>query len=296
MKTTKIIYLLILIISCSINDIMGQNLPEKAKLPVTGAEFEYLKKGNGIKGKIGDYVEFGLIVFGNDGSVLADRRAGNPAVDQIREADTTMFPIMELVYSLSVGDSVRIIVPLEEGTKSPELAHLNSLIYIIKCDNIIDQATMQLKMAEEQKLREAKMEEGKIKETKVATDVAELLKKYNAGELKKSIIKTKSGLEYFVIEKAKGEIIKANEMVAVDYYGALMADGKLFDSSLGRGEKLRFMAGAGQMIKGWDEAMLLLGHGDKAILFIPYTLAYGEAGRPPIIPEKSNLAFYIEIE
>ena len=82
------------------------------------------------------------------------------------------------------------------------------------------------------------------------------MRKYQSRRIKKSIIKTESGLEYYIIEKAKGKPVKANEMVSVDYYGALIADGKIFDNSFGRGEKLRFTAGAGQMIKGWDEAML----------------------------------------
>lgn len=297
MNTKHSFYLIIFIFLGFAFSLNAQPEPVKAKLPVTGAEFEYLKKGTGQKGKTGEYIQFGLIVFGSDGQILADRRqAPQLGLDQIKEIDSTIIPILELVYSLQVGDSVRIVIPFEEGNKPQGLEHLSSLIYVLKCEKIIDEKTMEKIQAEEAEQQLKKMEEGKIIEAKVAVTVADLINKYKAGELKNSLLKTKTGLEYYIIEKSKGSTIQANELVSVDYYGAFIADLKMFDNSFGRGEKLQFKAGAGQMIKGWDEAMLLLGHGDKAILFIPYDLAYGEAGRPPVIPEKSNLAFYIEIE
>jgi FKBP-type peptidyl-prolyl cis-trans isomerase len=49
------------------------------------------------------------------------------------------------------------------------------------------------------------------------------------------------------------------------------------------------------VIPGWDEGVALLNEGSKATLFIPYALAYGEAGSPPVIPAKSDLVFYIEV-
>ena len=53
--------------------------------------------------------------------------------------------------------------------------------------------------------------------------------------------------------------------------------------------------GAGQVIKGWDEALVNLKVGDKATLFIPSDLAYGATGNSGI-PPNANLIFYIEVE
>jgi len=83
-------------------------------------------------------------------------------------------------------------------------------------------------------------------------------------------------------------------MVGVNYYGTLM-DGTRFDDSWSRGQDFSFPVGQSQVIKGWDEGVLNFPVGTKATLFIPYALAYGEAGSPPTIPAKSDLVFYIEV-
>lgn len=295
MKTKRIFYLIAIILS---GIMLNTNMKaQSAKLPFTGAEFQYLKQGTGQKGNIGDFVQFSFFVTDQNGNMLADRRDSiNWGMDKIMAPDSNTIPLAEMIHSMKVGDSTLFKMVLTPEQKGPGMEQIDSVFYYFKLENIIDEATMQAKQAEQAEKMAKKMEEGKKNEEKVAANVAELLRKYHAAELKNSILKTDSGLEYYIIEKANGKPVNANEMVAVDYYGALMSDGKFFDSSFGRGEKLRFTAGAGQMIKGWDEAMLLLGHGDKAILFIPYTLAYGEEGRPPTIPQKAGLAFYIEIE
>jgi FKBP-type peptidyl-prolyl cis-trans isomerase len=68
----------------------------------------------------------------------------------------------------------------------------------------------------------------------------------------------------------------------------------MFDNSYQRGTPFRFPVGQGQVIQGWDEALQLMPKGSEAIFFIPFELAYGAAGRPPQIPEKAMLVFYIE--
>ena len=49
------------------------------------------------------------------------------------------------------------------------------------------------------------------------------------------------------------------------------------------------------LVTGFREAMLNMKVGDKARVFIPYYLGYGEAGRPPVIPAKTNLVFDVQI-
>ena len=110
----------------------------------------------------------------------------------------------------------------------------------------------------------------------------------------KDTMKTPSGLKYIMYETHKDAPSCAASKVTVHYSGFFL-DGKMFDSSVERGNPFTLKVGAGQVIPGWDEGLALLHKGDKAKLIIPYLLAYGEAGRPPVIPAKSDLVFDVEI-
>jgi FKBP-type peptidyl-prolyl cis-trans isomerase len=84
------------------------------------------------------------------------------------------------------------------------------------------------------------------------------------------------------------------DRVKVHYTGRL-TDGKKFDSSLDRNEPFSFVLGAGEVIRGWDEGVALMDVGAKARLTIPPAIAYGAAGRPPVIPPSATLIFEIEL-
>ncbi len=109
---------------------------------------------------------------------------------------------------------------------------------------------------------------------------------------------TASGLKYIVVKKNPDNTVKAEagKKVSVHYSGFL-GDGtwKLFDSSVQRGQPIEFSLGQGQVITGWEEGIALMHVGDKMRLIIPYKLAYGEGGRPPIIPAKATLIFDVEL-
>lgn len=106
---------------------------------------------------------------------------------------------------------------------------------------------------------------------------------------------TSSGLKVFMIEKGTGPKTAPGKGVSVHYHGYLLKDGKVFDSSFSRGEPITFTLGIGQVIPGWDEGIGMLSVGDKAVLQVPYHLAYGEQGSPPAIPAKADLVFDVEV-
>jgi tetratricopeptide (TPR) repeat protein len=107
-------------------------------------------------------------------------------------------------------------------------------------------------------------------------------------------ITTKSGLKYLILSKGNGEHAQLNKNVEVHYTGYL-TDGKVFDSSLERGDPIEFILGTGQVIVGWDEGIALMNVGDKFRLIIPSNLAYGEKGTGKIIPPNSTLIFDVEL-
>jgi peptidylprolyl isomerase len=80
-------------------------------------------------------------------------------------------------------------------------------------------------------------------------------------------------------------------------YTGWLTNGTKFDSSFDHpgAEPITFPAGAHRVIPGWDTGFQGMHVGGKRRLFIPYQLAYGEAGRPPHIPAKSDLIFDIEL-
>ena len=67
------------------------------------------------------------------------------------------------------------------------------------------------------------------------------------------------------------------------------------DSSYVGGIPLTFRVGTGQVIKGWDEALLTMKKGEKRTLIIPYWLGYGVKGRPPTVPGRATLVFEVEL-
>lgn len=115
-------------------------------------------------------------------------------------------------------------------------------------------------------------------------------------------IETASGLTYIVLTPPTDNAAKptAGQKIAAHYTGWLYDanapdnKGAQFDSSYDRGEPIVFIVGRGQVIKGWDEALLDMKVGEKRRLIIPAQLAYGTREIGPI-PANSTLVFDVEL-
>jgi peptidylprolyl isomerase len=88
---------------------------------------------------------------------------------------------------------------------------------------------------------------------------------------------------------------KNGDNVKVHYRGTLTT-GEQFDSSEGR-EPLSFKVGAGQMIKGFDEAIPGMAVGEKKTINISPENAYGEKSQEAIVEfPKSNIPEDLKLE
>lgn len=113
-------------------------------------------------------------------------------------------------------------------------------------------------------------------------------------------MRTMFSLRYIDVATGPGKPAEAGHCFYAHYTGWLV-DGKKFDSShdttpQGQARKpLSFIQGARQVIAGWDAGFEGMRVGGKRRLFIPYQLAYGERGRPPLIPPRAMLVFDVEL-
>jgi FKBP-type peptidyl-prolyl cis-trans isomerase FkpA len=104
--------------------------------------------------------------------------------------------------------------------------------------------------------------------------------------------KLPSGLVLVPQKEGTGASPKETDTVKVHYKGTLI-DGKEFDSSLKRGQPAEFPLNG--VIKCWTEGLQKMKVGGKAKLVCPSSIAYGDQGRPPVIPGKATLVFDIEL-
>lgn len=109
---------------------------------------------------------------------------------------------------------------------------------------------------------------------------------------KEDVVVLSSGLQYKVIKQGTGKKPGRTSKVRCHYEGTL-TNGMKFDSSYDRNEPAVF--GLNQVIKGWTEGLQLMSEGSVYELYIPYQLAYGEAGAHGSIPPCAALVFKVEL-
>jgi FKBP-type peptidyl-prolyl cis-trans isomerase FkpA len=104
--------------------------------------------------------------------------------------------------------------------------------------------------------------------------------------------KTESGLVYKSLTEGTGDSPTATSRVTVHYKGTL-TDGTEFDSSYKRDKPATFPLNG--VVKCWTEALQKMKKGGKARIVCPSDIAYGDAGRPPLIKPGATLVFEVEL-
>jgi FKBP-type peptidyl-prolyl cis-trans isomerase len=181
---------------------------------------------------------------------------------------------------LSVGDSATIFVPVDSLFKDaqqqipPFLKRGTDVRFIVKIKKSQTRAEFEKEM---KKLADQQL--GKDSKT---------IDAYVAG-LGKKFTKTATGLYVSISNPGAGESPKMGESWEVNYIGSFL-DGKEFD----KGAAVT-LPPVGQLVPGFNEAMMLLKKGGKGTFVIPSSLGYGAQGAAPRIPANAILVFELEV-
>ncbi|MCB0608221.1 MAG: FKBP-type peptidyl-prolyl cis-trans isomerase [Lewinellaceae bacterium] len=270
-----------------------------SKSLVTADGTEYIihtKTGNPLPNP-GDWVYFHAYIRNGEEVVNTSRKSPNvPYVQIPANVDSEKGQsVLQVLQNMGVGDSATIVVRLDTIDPKPPGFEEASVLYY---DLVIQEIKTDAKFQEEVQAERAKKMEAAQAAQAQLPEIQALIKdeaaKYTSNSLGSALQTTNSGLKYIIHEEGTGKAAEPGRNLTVHYYGVLK-DGSMFDNSYERGEPIDFQLGVGSVIPGWDEGFALLKEGTKATLFVPYSLAYGEAGSPPVIPERSDLIFYVEL-
>ena len=103
---------------------------------------------------------------------------------------------------------------------------------------------------------------------------------------------TASGLQIIDTQEGTGTSPKTGQTCLMHYTGWTI-DGKMFDSSVTRGQPATFALN--QVIAGWTEGVGSMKVGGKRTLIIPPQLGYGARGAGGVIPPNATLIFDVEL-
>ncbi|HQY11467.1 MAG: FKBP-type peptidyl-prolyl cis-trans isomerase [Ferruginibacter sp.] len=283
-----------------------------------GLEYKLFAKGSGNKPGYGDFIQLHVKQVYNGGtkdSILYDSHDFMPRI-QVFDSVGTPLEYFKIMRNLRIGDSlvIRILTdsllsrmngqPLPPYMKKGKFLYTHvRLVNIFKTRDQADSANNAEKIVMKPKLFKKQMEDvekdmAKNKEQLAKDDkiIAEYLAKNNI-----KAEKTKWGTYVSIQAEGTGEKINFNSVVTVNYTGKTLDSGIVFDSNIDP----KFMHAqpyevkiweVGQVIMGWTDALLQLKNGSKATVYIPSSLAYGEAGNGDKIKPNSILVFDMEVK
>lgn len=240
----------------------------------TGLYYNFYQQNEGENPQIMDVLDVMLSCSINDTAVLIpENRMILPMMESLFAGD-----IYEGFKMMHKGDSASFMVRADStfitlfGSPMPNVFSIDDLMrFEIRLNDFCSESELYAK-----------------KEAQAEQELSEYLKNNNI-----TPITTESGLNYVITKEGNGEKPSVGTLVTVHYTGKFL-DGSVFDSSLERNNPIQFVLGIGQVIPGWDEGLQLLSKGSKAVLYIPYYLAYGDRGAGTI-PPFSTLIFEVEL-
>ena len=262
------------------------NAPKGYQATDNGLYYRLFTNNGGENPQIGDLLELTMSCSVNDTVVIL------PLTKNIIPMAEPSFwsDFVEGFSMMHKGDSASFIVDIDSSfvnlfgynTLPPQFSSTDIMRFEVRLDDFYPESEFRFRMIEN-------IKKNYPAETEKA--VSEL----NAYLEKNGVVAqpTSTGLYYVKTQDGTGEKPSKGSTVKAHYTGYLL-DGTVFDTSIERGEPIEFVLGVGQVIPGWDEGIALMSKGEKAVLYIPYYLAYGDRDLG-VIPPFSNLVFVVEL-
>jgi FKBP-type peptidyl-prolyl cis-trans isomerase len=221
------------------------------------------------------------------------------AAGTVMAADVTLdTPAKRSSYAIGVDVATNIkksdIVVDADAFAAGFKAGLDGKSELSEADLKTEITNMQKILRESMMKKQKEAQKESLKETmETAPKNKEAGKKFLAeNKSKEGVVETASGLQYKVIAAGEGAKPASTNTVMVHYTGKLL-DGKVFDSSVTRGEPATFPLN--RVIAGWTEGVQLMSKGSKFLFWIPSELAYGDRGAGGDIAPGSTLMFEVEL-
>jgi FKBP-type peptidyl-prolyl cis-trans isomerase len=250
---------------------------KKGKEYITDSGFKYrlYTESKGKKPQIGDYVIIEMVYRTMDDSILYDSRVNKTPMRFKLEHIPFQGSYEEGLTYLSEGDSATFYVPADslyayytKNTygKTPQ----EETVFKTKTFLLFD-----IKLIEVQDYVVAEQDQ-MIKKREAQKEEKKTLFKFIYG---KDFSASPDSGQYFIkkVKQGNGSAVSKGKLVSVQYTGKFL-NGEVFDYFGSPGKPFTFKAGAGQVIKGWEAAILGLHEGDRVELLIPSNYAYGEEG------------------
>ncbi len=114
------------------------------------------------------------------------------------------------------------------------------------------------------------------------------------GKINEMVWSNKDGLRIEWKEKKNTISIEKNNVIMVNFE-ARVALGEVYDSNTQLRKPVPLKLGVGQLIKGWEQALLQMHVGDVGRIMIPSELGYGKAGYLGKVPRNADIIVEIEI-
>jgi FKBP-type peptidyl-prolyl cis-trans isomerase FklB len=230
-------------------------------------------------------------------TAIAQTKKPTPTKAVVPVAKTTSAPATVKLTNANDSLSYSIGVNIAQSFKQQGLSNVNTALVARAMNDALKGNALQLTQEQCMGVLNAFMQKQYAAKQAEGAKAAEGNKKIGTAFLtenktKPGVITTASGLQYSVEKEGTGAKPTANDKVKVHYTGKLI-DGKVFDSSVERGQPAEF--GVTQVIKGWTEALQLMTVGSKYKLYIPSDLAYGDRGAGADIGPGATLIFDVEL-